>query len=100
MDFDVRAELAQILREVVSKRIVVVEQQNHVPVLVREMVRQILRFAPSRVMEHNISPEPCQEGGYVLSPSLRCLQRGQPSPGPAYALLISALRSGIRTSSA
>src|SRR5215472_142103 len=35
MDFDVRTELTQILREVVGKRIVVVQQQNHFPVLVR-----------------------------------------------------------------
>jgi hypothetical protein len=30
MHFDVAAQLAQILRQVVSKRIVVVEQQKHV----------------------------------------------------------------------
>src|SRR5256884_8210351 len=38
--FDVRAELAPILREGVSKRIVVVEEPNHVPGLGREMVPQ------------------------------------------------------------
>jgi hypothetical protein len=31
MHFDVAAQLAQILRQVVGKRIVVVEEQNHFP---------------------------------------------------------------------